>query len=595
MPPKSKAKPKSKPKPATQSRMLNPEMDASFGGRPALDASLADVDNRRTISNMMAGGGGIDAAPSAKSQAAAAKHWSDTNSGYWVLFVYNEQFVNRYMVPGVQFLRFFRARSTAPAHIAAANEEAKRYVAAIAEHPSVREVPIIAAANVPFLIPFSERTARDPAHVSTKLARTLQRHADIVAFRREDFRLSKAGNGGGGAMEDSEFHIWRNYYLNVTRTFDVTDTKGVVEDAVPASHALRRATARCRQAYDRLRTKYGAAALQASAAPVQPPPAAHAAAGGGSAVPCLDDDDEYESVAGSAAAAASGVTRAVQSLDDSSDDEYSASAPPAAAASAAAAAVSVVAAPAASTPSNAAPEPVLQNAPQKWMTAGRVLDALPETLRSPDGKFALAVFLADWDLPADTPEYADAAGMEWVCVPFGGEYETEDAAQEAVVDQLNAFVRDEPVSGVQMYKNMFPTEVNEDAIKTKHRTDNSAAETELNKVMTSRVKQMKDVRRAEQYNSASDRVVIPEIFVNDTTVPDIDDTDVTGAPATIVSVTQLTREEARLRGDVAGDPVQAAFTRMAEDRAAAEAAAASEQQAAAAEKETADGDDLEEL
>ena len=219
----------------TQTKTLNPELDAEFGGRASLNATLADVDNRRSVSSMMGSGSGLDSAPSKKSQALAVKNWMEQNSGYWVLFVYNEQFVNRYMVPAVEFVRFFRATSTSPAHIAAAYEAARRYVVTLANDPDVRQMPCIQPANVQFLIPFSERTATDVRHVPTKLARLQARQDDVVAFRREDFKRAKDGDGSGGVMEESEFHIWKNNYLATKRTFDFNDTD---PDAVPASVAV---------------------------------------------------------------------------------------------------------------------------------------------------------------------------------------------------------------------------------------------------------------------------------------------------------------------------------------------------------------------
>ena len=502
----------------TQTKTLNPELDAEFGGRASLNATLADVDNRRSVSSMMGSGSGLDSAPSKKSQALAVKNWMEQNSGYWVLFVYNEQFVNRYMVPAVEFVRFFRATSTSPAHIAAAYEAARRYVVTLANDPDVRQMPCIQPANVQFLIPFSERTATDVRHVPTKLARLQARQDDVVAFRREDFKRAKDGDGSGGVMEESEFHIWKNNYLATKRTFDFNDTD---PDAVPASVALRRSTVLCRNAYERLKARFGDLPK-----PVENDETDEVI--DEAPVPCLDDDDDF--VAAPIAAAVSSASAGSTEIK--------------------------------------APPPVLTTVPEKWTKPG-VVKAFPESLRSPGAKFALAVFHSDWDLPADTPTYPEAAGMEWACVPFGGEYETEDEAQQVVLDQLNIFVRDASISCVTMNKPVCPTEVNEDAIKTTHRTDNTLGQHELNKVMGSRTNQLKDVKRARQFNAMGDRTVIPEVNANDDAVPDIDDDDAAvqaAAPAVILGVTQMTREEARARGDVAGDPVEAAFKQMAAER-----------------------------
>ena len=514
-----------------QVKAMNPELDAALGGRASLTDTLTEVADRRALSTTINSGGGVDATPSLKSQAAACAHWAKHNSGFWVLAVYNEQFVNRYMVPGVQFLRFFKAASLSPAHIDAAHKAAEKYVRAIAAHPDDTEKPIIVPANQPFLIPFSEQTATDAAHVPAKLARSLGRHTDVVAFRKEDFRQAKNQTGTGTAIEETEFHVMRNHYLAAKRTFEFDDALDE-----PACVVLRRAMALCRQSYERLKVKYGpavaaAAAAAASTAADDTPLAAPDTY----AAPCLDDDDGR-----------------------APDSTPLVAAPAAAAAPAA-------------PPKTVAPTAVLDTVPAKWTKRDTTFGKFPDTLRSASGKFALTSFLSDWDLPADSTAYPDAAGMEWICVPFGGEYETEEDARAAVVDQLNMFVRDVPVSCVKMYKTLFPSEVNEDSLKTTHRTDNASAQVELNKVMQSRIGQLDNVHRAEQFNAMSDRVIIPKVIAGEDVVPDIDDDTAAAAaaePATIVSVTQLTRAEARMRSDVSADPIEAAFAKIAAERRA---------------------------
>jgi len=179
------------------------------------------------------------------------------NTGFFIVHHANLEYPMRCMVPNIRFVDFFPAASQSAADVDAALRAAQRQVKTLSKNPRLRRViHNIVPANIPHLIPYSEITAQDPAHVLPKINRNANRHVTFTQYRNEEFK-KHVETKTPGDMEMSEYHRWKTY-LSRRRTLKLSspDAAPTVDegDEITAADALREAAASGRAVIDRIST-----------------------------------------------------------------------------------------------------------------------------------------------------------------------------------------------------------------------------------------------------------------------------------------------------------------------------------------------------
>ena len=411
----------------------------------------------------------------------------DQHSGWWVVNFMNEHLPDRAMVPALRLLKFFQARSRAPKHIAGAKREAEEWVKLLAKDGRIFSKPWLLPANEPTVIPHSEASALDADHILGKLRRNLTRAAEIVKLRQADFRRHHAENADHtheeGAVGLSEYHR-RKLHLTRKRTLHLdgpTAPAAVGDgDEMTAADSLRLSAKQGRRNLDVLRELVGQDGGRHPTAATDPHEAAPAPLGDIGQGGC----------------------------------EAAADVPAATAAAVAEEAV---------VPCTVGPPPPILCAdeiPEKWRVEHARIEDWPADLQTRD-KVANITVVEDLDVPEDAPKYPDAAGMEWIVLVYGGTH-SKGKVGIAAAKSIGTFMQDVPVSTVELYVPLFPTEVDEDKIGVGHQTGNPRMNAELDKIMNRRTVQLEEAAQANVAHAAGVpiRITRPNAIE---AIPDLDD------------------------------------------------------------------------
>ncbi len=447
--------------------------------------ALNEIERRREL---------VQSSPAAVSTPLPADRsaFMEEASGYWVVNFGNEQYSNRCMVPNVRLLEFVRAANSSEGAMATALQAAQAKVVALAADPRIQSKPDILPANTPVQVPYSLITSTTPSHVLPKISRNLQRHSQFYTFRHQEF-AEHAEKKTEGATELSDYHRWKTYGLKkkTLRLASVTARAEPLDgDAITAADALRQCAAEGRAIVDAIIPKT-------------------------KSVPIVEYDSSLVDIGGGA------------------EDNISEQPPPT---------------PAASTTgpnmffnSEAAPKPVLDEIPAKWLTDnGQAVEEWPRDLEV-RGKYACIAIIDDLDVAADTPEFSGAAGMEPVMILFGDMYTDLESGKESIHRRIGPWCKDLDLNLVDMYEWLWPTEVDEDKIEEEHRTGNSANNEELGKIMSSRRHQLQIGAEVQKIvDAGGPGATIPIINVNNQDLLDVDNVVAASQPAVYIQSIEQT-------------------------------------------------------
>ena len=489
------------------------ELDAALGGaQPPLEAVRQELSQRRAQAQEM---GTLTPVDARATQALIERRFAEfaaANSGYYVLAPWNLEFVNRYMVPAVQVLRFCRSDSADPRHMAVALEAAKAAVRTFASDPLVRFVPAIMAANQPFVIPYSIASAGDPAHVAAKCGRAMTRLGRFNHLRDMEHQLRKLGAEEVAAAVDPRGgpagsagppppvppppsnDAWAWYHTQA-KSFRLSGDGGPpgpdpVSGFPPACTVLREAHRRGRATLDQLegmglegRLALRAAAAAASAAPAPP----------SRVVPDLDSGEVGQE-----------ETKAPQPDAGKGEEEEGVSGGP---------------------PLPRPPSPV--TGPGKPVLEGTDLGGedpsyFPASRHMAVAQFCAASYGPDWDLPEDSPDFPEAAGMEMVAILWGGVYGRQEDAQQAVDTTISVFARGLDTFVHNLYVPVCPSEaMRERSIPESRKAAHPAMDKPLNDVFNAGAAHVARAAVAREANALGG-AVIPETVVDGGAPPDLD-------------------------------------------------------------------------
>jgi hypothetical protein len=419
------------------------------------------------------------------------------SSGYWVVNFGNLEYSNRCMVPNIRLLEFVRAADNSESAMAAALRAANAKVVALAADPRIQSKPEIVPANTPVQVSYSQASGVTPSHVLPKIARNLQRHAQFYTWKQQEFdeHVEKKKEG---VMEKSSYHRWQKYGRK-KKTLQLASNTGPAEplddDTVTAADALRQCAAEGRAIAD---------AIVLTPVRVETYDSSLPDIGGGDDIETPVAVDLFPSTP---AVAADGPNMFFNT--------------------------------------NAAPKPVLDHIPQKWLTNNdQVVEPWPRDLEV-RGKHACISIIDDLDVPADTPDFPAAAGMEPVIILFGEMYTDVETGKESIHSRIGPWCKDLNLSLVDMYEWLWPTEVDEDKIPEEHRTGNSSNNEELGKIMSSRLHQLKLSSEVQKIvDAGGPGATIPVTYVNSQALLDVDNVVAAAKPSIYIQSIEQTQSRA---------------------------------------------------
>jgi hypothetical protein len=150
-------------------------------------ATAEEIEHRRNLRETAAATGPQAPPPTnAALTRRKGESYCRTHKGWWVVNFANIAFSTPFPRPNIRILRLCKTE-----------REAKAACMEFMNHPGVTSVPVIVPANTPFMIPYSEAAAVDSERMHVKLARNMQRHANLAAYRDEDFASRREGKSEG--------------------------------------------------------------------------------------------------------------------------------------------------------------------------------------------------------------------------------------------------------------------------------------------------------------------------------------------------------------------------------------------------------------
>ena len=442
-------------------------------------------------------------------------------SGWFAFKLGNEGFENRSMLPLINVAHFEPAASDSAADMAAAKARIDAWVTMCA--PLVPVKLTVAMANQPFLLTYSSACHADAAgHVFPKIRRNSLRHIQLGELRDMEFSLRKEAKTGAKTIGASAFH--RNKVTRERkRTMVLSSAEGEPEvapgDEITAADALREQAAAGNRALCVLREQLEKATQEMmSAKPPKFEVVEEEDEGAAGPVPMLDGEED-------GAASSASFTPSAPPPQTSA----AAPSPPVATPASVGAAVDPVAA----FKSTAGPPPPLlqgDQIPPQWMEKGVVVSSgtWPMHLLS-RASYINITFIEDLDLPDDSPSHPKAAGMEPLCILWGGAFSTKEDATAVTEQYLAKFALGVDIDVVDMREDLFPTEVDHEVLKEA----GQAGETHQG-MMAERKRQLTQAGTARQMNEAQRAAGAPPLFAESAvvgTVPDIDDFAREGAMA----------------------------------------------------------------
>lgn len=492
--------------------------------------------------------------------------------GFWVVNFANEKFSTQCMCPNVRLLAYESARprpgqtpqqATAEAYLRTAQR-----VNAFMRDERVTSVPAIVPANEPFLIPFSEATARSAQHTLAKMERAKARFNEFVKFRDAEFKRHVAEQKPGDTGM-SDYHRRKTYLLRKkllehrrnpsTSTLTPAEIEAL-EKLFPDSRKVSRETYMQRQ---RLRERARGdeeSALMAGDAGVlddaleldvtlpafgdsggrdlNPHAATTSVAEAMRAATAAQELQRMQQATAAAAAAASASGSAIPEVGEELTAAAPVVVPDGALPEVGIEGVETESKSSSAQPSTPAgsndildgfrnptqaPGQVWQGElPAHWARAPdgrpRSADDWPRDLEARHGKYAVVTFVDDLDKPEDSPEFPEAAGVEPMMVIFGGMFEDVDLAKDHMRERIGPWAKDIILDAVDMYEWLYPTEVDPDLMQEEHRTQHAGFTKELNTVMGQRKKTIKMSAEARAQAAATGGV-LAETNVN--SLPDI--------------------------------------------------------------------------
>ena len=467
--------------------------------RPGFDDVMDGIEARRAVASAASASTRMSTTDEAAAVAAqrAFAAFAATHAGWYIINIFNEAFVNWYAVPAVRVLEFVPARSNSVVDMAVARAIADLRVRVLAAREDIMAMPIVWEANIPFLIPHSEASLHASGHVNAKRGRALARAATFARLRNTEFERRKSAADAAAPVTApviTEFQMWKEY-RDTPKTFDFESK----EDTAPAATVLRRVLAKQRARLDEWAASIVAETTAAAASVKSSPSVPHAR------LPALDADDEDDSAA----------PPAVPTTPPAPERAAPIPAP--------AASSTTQAAPSASAPP--LPTSILKEVPSKWLTpaaaAAHIEHELPADIR-PRG-FMAASFIIDLDTPAESSEFPAAAGMEPVCILWGGVYDNYEDAAAVIEASIAPIAIDFPVDVVKPGHIMYPSEMDEDAVEVKHRPENQGMQSTLQQVMDARTSGIAQVRAAAAYNGSGGNIATTVIQDNAHSLPSLDD------------------------------------------------------------------------